>query len=60
MLASLKPSLLVPLKAKGVVNGLLVVGDRIGEESFDVYEREYALNLAGLAAVAINNAFLSR
>ncbi len=57
-LDSLKPSLLVPLKAKGVVNGLLVVGERIGEESFDVYEREYALNLAGLAAVAINNAFL--
>jgi diguanylate cyclase (GGDEF)-like protein len=57
-LASLRPSLLVPLKAKGVVNGLLVVGERIGEESFDVYEREYALNLAGLAAVAINNAFL--
>jgi diguanylate cyclase (GGDEF)-like protein len=57
-IASLAPSLLVPLKAKGVVNGLLVVGERIGEESFDVYEREYALNLAGLAAVAINNAFL--
>lgn len=57
-LAALNPSLLVPLKAKGVVNGLLVVGERIGEENFDVYEREYALNLAGLAAVAINNAFL--
>jgi two-component system, cell cycle response regulator len=57
-LASLGPSLIVPLKAKGVINGLLVMGDKIGEEGFDVYEREYALNLAGLAAVAINNAFL--
>jgi two-component system, cell cycle response regulator len=55
---ALGPSLLIPLKAKGNVNGLLVVGDRIGDEGFDVYEREYALNLAGLAAVAINNAFL--
>jgi diguanylate cyclase (GGDEF)-like protein len=57
-IASLRPSLLVPLKAKGSVNGLLIVGDRIGDDAFDVYEREYALNLAGLAAVAINNAFL--
>jgi two-component system, cell cycle response regulator len=57
-IASLEPSLLVPLKAKGAVNGILIVGEKIGEEGFDVYEREYALNLAGLAAVAINNAFL--
>jgi diguanylate cyclase (GGDEF)-like protein len=55
---ALEPSLLVPLKAKGAINGLLVVGERIGEELFDVYEREYALNLASLAAIAINNAFL--
>jgi two-component system, cell cycle response regulator len=55
---ALEPTLLVPLKAKGVINGLLVVGERIGEELFDVYEREYALNLASLAAIAINNAFL--
>jgi two-component system, cell cycle response regulator len=57
-ISALAPSLLVPLKVKGVVNGLFVVGDRIGDEGFDVYEREYALNLAGLAAVAINNAVL--
>lgn len=57
-MASLGPSLIVPLKAKGAINGLLVVGDKIGDEDFDVYEREYALNLASLAAVAINNAFL--
>jgi two-component system, cell cycle response regulator len=57
-IASLEPSLIVPLKAKGVVNGLLVMGEKIGDEGFDVYEREYGLNLAGLAAVAINNAFL--
>ena len=57
-ISSLKPSLVVPLKTKGTINGLLIVGDKIGGEGFDVYEREYALNLAGLAAVAINNAFL--
>ena len=57
-LAALRPSLLVPLKAKGAVNGILVMGEPIGEEGFDVSEREYALNLAGLAAGAINNAML--
>ena len=57
-IASLKPDIIIPLKTRGTINGLLVVGEKIGEEGFDVYEREYALNLAGLAAVAINNAFL--
>lgn len=57
-LEALGPSFLIPLKAKGSINGLLIVGDRIGEEAFDVYEREYALNLASLAAVAIHNASL--
>jgi two-component system, cell cycle response regulator len=57
-MASLGPGLIVPLKAKGAINGLLVVGDKIDDEDFDVYDREYALNLASLAAVAINNAFL--
>ncbi len=57
-ISSLKPDIIIPLKTRGTINGLLVVGEKIGEEGFDVYEREYALNLAGLAAVAINNAFL--
>lgn len=37
---------------------MLMLGDRIGEEEFDPYEREYLLNLAALAAISINNAFL--
>jgi two-component system, cell cycle response regulator len=57
-LDSLAPSLVVPLKAKGEINGLIVVGGRIDEELFSDYERTYALNLGGLAAGAINNAFL--
>jgi two-component system cell cycle response regulator len=57
-LGSLAPSLIVPLKAKGVINGILVLGDRIGEEGYDVPEREYVINLAAFAAIAINNAFL--
>ncbi|MGO8694911.1 MAG: diguanylate cyclase DgcA [Rectinemataceae bacterium] len=57
-LVSLEPSLIVPLKAKGLINGILVLGDRIDDTAFEVGEREYILNLASLAAIAINNAFL--
>lgn len=55
---SLNPVLLVPLKTKGTVNGIIVLGDRIDDEAFDAYEREYALNIASFASIAINNAFL--
>ncbi len=57
-LASLDPGLLVPLKAKGLVNGVILVGDRIEGGGFDEAERQYVLDIAGLAAIAINNAFL--
>jgi diguanylate cyclase (GGDEF)-like protein len=57
-LASLEPSLIVPLKAKGVINGIIVVGKQIEDEAFSDYEKEYVLNIAILAAIAINNAFL--
>lgn len=57
-LVALGPSLIVPLKAKGAINGILVLGERIDDVGFDAYEREYALTIAALAATAINNAFL--
>jgi two-component system, cell cycle response regulator len=55
---SLQPSLIVPLKAKGVINGIIVLGEKIDEDDFTDYERDYVLNIAVLAAIAINNAFL--
>jgi diguanylate cyclase (GGDEF)-like protein len=54
----LNPSLLIPLKAKGRINGLIMLGDRIDEDAFDSHEREYILNVATLASIAINNAGL--
>ncbi len=57
-LTALHPSLIVPLKAKGVVNGILVMGERIEGKEFSAYEKEYIVNIAILAAIAINNAFL--
>ncbi len=57
-IANLEPSLIVPLKAKGVINGIILLGERIDESEFDQYEREHIINIAVLASIAINNAFL--
>jgi diguanylate cyclase (GGDEF)-like protein len=58
VLKAIEPSILVPLKAKGAVNGILVLGEKIGGEDFDDRDREYLVNIAGLAAIAIHNAYL--
>ena len=55
---ALEPSLFVPLKTKGQINGIIILGERIDETEFDPYEREYLINIATLAAISINNAFL--
>lgn len=58
VLASMEPCLLVPLKAKGIVNGLILLGEQIIDEEFSAYEKDYLLNIAILASIAISNAFL--
>ncbi len=58
---TLNPSLIVPLIAKRHLNGILVLGERIdlGEGNiYSSYEKEQILNIASLAAIAINNAQL--
>ncbi len=57
-LASLEPSLVVPLKAKGVINGIIIIGKQIEDEAFTDNDKSYVLDIAILAAIAINNAFL--
>jgi diguanylate cyclase (GGDEF)-like protein len=54
----LDPSLLIPLKAKGHINGIIILGERIGDGAFDAYEKEYIISIATMASIAINNAFL--
>ncbi len=54
----LKPEIIVPLMSKGEINGIIVLGDRINDEPFTEYEKEYILNIASLAGVAISNARL--
>ncbi len=57
-LTSLEPSLIVPLKTKNHINGLLVLGEQITAETYSEYEKEHILNIAALAAIAISNAAL--
>ncbi len=60
VLESLHPTLIIPLIAKNHLNGILLLGERIGVDtsSFDSYEIEEICIIASLASVAINNAFL--
>lgn len=57
-LISLEPSLVVPLKSRNHVNGLLVLGEQITTEPYSDYDKEHILNIASLAAIAISNAAL--
>ncbi len=57
-ITNLEPSLLVPLQAQGKINGIIMMGERIEAGEFDSYEKEYILNVASLASIAINNAGL--
>jgi len=57
-LFALHPSLIVPLKAKNHISGLLVLGEQITSEPYSEYEKEHIMNIASLAAIAINNAAL--
>lgn len=61
MLASLKPSLIVPMVVKNRLNGLLLLGERINMEdggSYSDYERNEIYTIASLASIAVNNTSL--
>lgn len=57
-LLSLEPTLVVPLKAKGRINGILILGKQINEKPYSAYDKEHMMAIASLAAIAINNAML--
>ena len=50
--------LLVPLNAKGKVNGILVLGEKMTMSEFLEGEKEFLTTLASLAGVAVENARL--
>lgn len=55
---SLDPTLIVPLKAKKHIAGVLVLGEQITSEPYSEYDKEHILNIASLAAIAISNSAL--
>jgi diguanylate cyclase (GGDEF)-like protein len=55
---SINPSLIVPLVGKGKLNGIIILGERINGESFSATERDYIMDIASLAGIAIHNANL--
>ena len=57
-LLSLEPTLIVPLKVKGRINGILVLGQQINQNPYSDYDKEHMTAIASLAAIAINNAML--
>lgn len=56
----LNPGLLVPLTSKGKINGIIILGDRINMNlnNFIDSEKQYLLDIASLAGIAIHNAYL--
>ncbi|MDY6935727.1 MAG: diguanylate cyclase DgcA [Spirochaetota bacterium] len=52
------PSLIVPLKGKGKLNGIIILGERINDDPFTEVEKQYLLDIASLAGIAIQNAHL--
>lgn len=56
--AILEPTLLVPLINRGNLQGIIVLGERIINEPFWEDEKDYLINVAGMAAIAIDNSFL--
>ncbi len=58
VLRSIDPTIIVPLRAKGAINGLLILGEKIGGSGFDERDKSYLLNIGSFAAIAMYNAFL--
>lgn len=58
VLRQLTPSLIVPLVAKGTVNGILVLGEGMDGEIFSEENKEYIMTIGLFAATAIQNASL--
>ncbi|TVR91756.1 MAG: GGDEF domain-containing protein [Spirochaetaceae bacterium] len=50
--------LVVPLIARSDLQGIIVLGRRIDDSEFTADERRYALDIGGLAAIAVYNAYL--
>lgn len=54
----LEPNLVVPLVAKETVQGIIIIADRFDGSAFDEGDKQFLIDMAALAALAVNNSFL--
>ncbi len=57
-MVSLDPCLVVPLRSKSAINGILVLNEPIEQTRISSADRSYVLDIAHLAGIAVHNAFL--
>jgi len=59
-LSILQPNLIVPMKSKNSLNGLIILGSKLTGESIAYSEIEFLQDLAKFAAIAVENSRLYR
>lgn len=58
ILKSLDPNLIVPMKSKNSLNGILLIGNKIQGGTFSADEREFLRGLGRFASIAVENSRL--
>ncbi|HOF32972.1 MAG TPA: sensor domain-containing diguanylate cyclase [Spirochaetota bacterium] len=58
ILKSLEPNLLVPMKSKNSLNGIVIIGNKIQGGLFSADEREFLRGLGRFASIAVENSRL--
>lgn len=54
----LNPELIVPMKSKNALNGIIILGTKITTEAYQPDEKEFLKHLAKFAAIAVENSRL--
>lgn len=57
-IAFLAPEIIVPLKSKNSLNGILLLGKKLNEEDFSASDREFLNYLSRFGAIAVENSRL--
>jgi len=58
VLSVLEPHIIIPMKSKESLNGLIILGDKMTGEEFSEDEKDFLNDLAKFAAVAVENSRL--
>jgi diguanylate cyclase (GGDEF)-like protein len=58
VIRALEPELIIPMKSKNQLNGILILGCKIQDDHFNADEREFLRGLARFASTAVENSRL--